>query len=71
MVTIEDIDEAPKQEGEQIAIQLPEDLGDFSDVFSPKKADKLPPHRSYDHEIKLSYVRPETAIWQDILDVSR
>jgi hypothetical protein len=54
MITIEDIDEALKQEGDEIAIQLPKELQDFTDVFSPKKADNLPPHRSYDHEIKLT-----------------
>lgn len=53
MVTIEDIDEALEQEGDQIAIQIPEALRDYVDVFSPKKADQLPPHRSYDHEIRL------------------
>ena len=54
MVTLEDIDTALQQEGEEIALQLPEALRDFADVFSPKKADKLPPHRSYDHEIRLT-----------------
>jgi hypothetical protein len=43
-----------KQESDEIAIQLPEELRDFVDVFSPKKADQLPPHRSYDHEIRLN-----------------
>ena len=54
MVTIEDIDAALQQEGDELEIQLPEALRDFVDVFSPKKADKLPPHRSYDHEIRLT-----------------
>ena len=53
MITIEDIDDALKQEGDKIAIQLPEELRDFADVFSPKKAKKLPPYRSYDYEIKI------------------
>jgi hypothetical protein len=44
MVTIKDIDEALRQEGDQIAIQLPEELRDFVDVFSLKKADRLLPH---------------------------
>jgi hypothetical protein len=26
---------------------------DFEDVFSPKEADKLPPYRPYDYDIKL------------------
>ncbi|KAI6877963.1 hypothetical protein KC360_g8929 [Hortaea werneckii] len=54
MVTLEDIDTALQQEGDDLTIQLPEALSDFTDVFSPKKADKLPPHRSYDHEIRLT-----------------
>ena len=54
MVTIEDIDEALKQEGDKIATQLLEALQDFVNVFSPKKADRLPPHRSYDYEIRLN-----------------
>ena len=33
--------------------QLPEEIQDLSDVFSPKKANRLPPHRPYDYEIKL------------------
>jgi len=37
----------------EIVQQLPEEIQDISDVFSPKKADRLPPNRSYDHEIKL------------------
>jgi hypothetical protein len=54
MVTIEDIDEALRQEGDQIANQLPDTLRDYVDVFSPKKADQLPPYRSYDYEIRLT-----------------
>ena len=32
---------------------LPEEIRDFWDVFSPKEAEKLPPHRSHDHDIRL------------------
>jgi transposase InsO family protein len=32
---------------------LPPEIADFSDVFSPKEADKLPPHRPGDHHIQL------------------
>jgi hypothetical protein len=32
---------------------LPEELKDYADVFSPKEAEKLPPHRNYDHNIRL------------------
>jgi hypothetical protein len=54
MLTLEDIDEALLQEGEELKFQLPACIRDYSDVFSPKKADKLPPYRSYDHEIRLN-----------------
>jgi hypothetical protein len=54
MVTLEDIDEALLKEGEELKIRLPACIRDYSDVFSPRKADKLPPHRSYDHEIRLT-----------------
>lgn len=33
--------------------ELPEEVADFADVFSPKEAEKLPPHRPYDHHIPL------------------
>jgi hypothetical protein len=32
---------------------LPEELKDYADVFSPKEAEKLSPHRNYDHNIRL------------------
>ena len=54
IVTLEDLDEALKQEGDELKLQLPLVIQDYADVFSPKKADKLPPHRSYDHEICLT-----------------
>jgi hypothetical protein len=54
MVTLEDLDEALQQEGDELKLQLPTVLQDYADVFSPKKADKLPPHRSYDYEIRLT-----------------
>jgi hypothetical protein len=54
MVTLEDIDESLRQEGDELKLQLPNCIQDYADVFSPKKADKLPPHRSYDHEIRLT-----------------
>ena len=54
MVTLEDIDEALQQEGDELKLQLPTSIQDYADVFSPKKAEKLPPHRSYDHEIRLT-----------------
>ena len=33
--------------------KLPLEVRDLVGVFSPKEADKLPPHRPYDHDIKL------------------
>jgi hypothetical protein len=33
--------------------QLAEELREFQDVFSPKEAEKLPPHRPGDHHIEL------------------
>lgn len=32
---------------------LPQELWEFMDVFSPKEAEKLPPHRAHDHDIRL------------------
>jgi hypothetical protein len=32
---------------------LPPEYKDYADIFSPKEADKLPPHRPYDHSITL------------------
>jgi hypothetical protein len=54
MVTLEDLNEALQQEGDKLKLQLPTVLQDYADVFSPKKADKLPLHCSYDHEIRLT-----------------
>lgn len=58
IATIEDIDEILDKNGQpspepEVLEQLPEEIRDFADVFSPKKADRLPPHRPYDHEIRL------------------
>ena len=33
--------------------KLPIELEDYSDVFSPKEAEKLPPHQLYNYNIKL------------------
>lgn len=53
-VTIEQIDDilkvAPAPDPVTV---LPEEIREFADVFSPKDADKLPPHRPYDHHIQL------------------
>ena len=44
-------DEIPPMEVKMTS--LPSHLMDFSDVFDPKKAEELPPHRAYDCEIIL------------------
>lgn len=52
-VTIEDIDEALNKIGSPDLNTIPEEFKSWRDVFSPKNGDKLPPHRQYDHEIRL------------------
>lgn len=53
-ITIEDIDAALKEKDiVNLDQYLPDEFRDFKDVFSPKNAEKLPPHRLYDHDIKL------------------
>jgi hypothetical protein len=54
IVTLEDLDEALQQEGDELKLQLPIVLQDYADVFSLKKADKLLLYRSYDYEICLT-----------------
>lgn len=51
-VTLEQIDKALRDKPEEF--QLPEELQEFQDVFSPKEAEKLPPHRPGDHHIELT-----------------
>ncbi|KAK3533999.1 hypothetical protein QTP86_000505 [Hemibagrus guttatus] len=53
---------------ENRSIDIPECYSRFSDVFCPKKASKLPPHRSWDCAIDLipealaqGYIRPSTS----------
>ncbi|KAJ0128788.1 Uncharacterized protein HZ326_28115 [Fusarium oxysporum f. sp. albedinis] len=50
-ITLEQIDRGLQDKTEDF--QLPEELQEFQDVFSPKEAEKLPPHRSGDHHIEL------------------
>ncbi|RAQ93876.1 retrotransposon nucleocapsid protein [Stemphylium lycopersici] len=56
-VTIEQIDRYLAQpdnpESPNLEALLPAEIRDFWDVFSPKEAEKLPPHRSHDHDIRL------------------
>ena len=51
---LEDLDEALKQEGDELKLQLLLVIQDYADVFSPKKADKLLLYCSYDHKICLT-----------------
>ncbi|KAG0158853.1 hypothetical protein PDIDSM_6373 [Penicillium digitatum] len=37
---------------------LPEEFRDFAEVFSPKEAERLSPHRSYDHKMVLQEDKP-------------
>lgn len=54
VATIEDIDRILSAEEEvYLKVQLPTVLHDFTNVFSPQLAERLPPHRPYDHDIKL------------------
>ncbi|GKU08385.1 unnamed protein product [Fusarium langsethiae] len=50
-ITLEQIDKALQDKPEEF--QLPEELQEFQDMFSPKEAKKLPPHRPGDHHIEL------------------
>lgn len=53
-VTLEQLDEVLNTKPDPgPAVSLPEEIQDFGDVFSPKEAEKLPPHRPYDHHIEL------------------
>jgi hypothetical protein len=56
-VTIEQIDHYLSQSDHAEPLNpetlLPPEIRDFWDVFSPKEAEKLPPHRSHDHDIRL------------------
>lgn len=49
--------------------ELPIELEDYSDVFSPKEAEKLPPHRPYDYDIKL--IEGQVAPWGPLYLISR
>ena len=50
------------QDAQTMEVLLPKWCKDFSDIFSEKTYDVLPPHRSYDHiiDLKPSFV-PKTA----------
>ena len=50
--TFFDPDEDP-DDIEKIVLVVPSEFHDLLDVFSKAKAEKLPPHRSYDHTIDL------------------
>jgi hypothetical protein len=52
-ISLPSIDETA-QNLEDIKAKLPAEYQDFLDVFDRAQADKLPPHRSYDHKIELT-----------------
>ena len=55
-------------EAEEIMQLVPEEFHDWLDVFRKSKADSLPPHREYDHEIEIDPtvpLRPGTHISYD------
>ncbi|ODM15561.1 hypothetical protein SI65_09164 [Aspergillus cristatus] len=54
-ITVEDIEAAlnPMPDEEDPMTKLLPEFQDFANVFSPKEAERLPPHRPYDHDIKL------------------
>lgn len=83
--SLEQIDDLPKTKSPALPATetsppktLPKELEEFSDVFSPKEAEKLPPHRPYDHHIQLvegkplpfqGHNSPTTAVaWQNLED---
>ena len=51
--SLKDVEKAlrPKQHTDP-ATKLPPELHEFFELFSHQKANKLPPHRLYDHKIK-------------------
>lgn len=52
-VTREELELIRLQKNVDPATLLPVQYHDYLDVFSKKESDKLPPHRAYDHAIKL------------------
>jgi hypothetical protein len=52
-VSLRHVEDALKEKPEDPTVELPVELKEYQDVFSPKEAEKLPPHRPYDHDIKL------------------
>jgi transposase InsO family protein len=53
-VTVEDIEAALQPLADRDPAEgLPPEFREFADVFSPKEAERLPPHRSYDHDIRV------------------
>ncbi|TXT06920.1 uncharacterized protein COLE_06251 [Cutaneotrichosporon oleaginosum] len=45
--------ELDADEARELEAQLPHEYRDLADVFSPKLADRLPPHTEFDHAIEL------------------
>ncbi|KMK58215.1 hypothetical protein Y699_03635 [Aspergillus fumigatus Z5] len=56
IITLEDLKAAlriEKAQKEDFTNLLPKEFKDYANIFSPKEAERLPPHRPYDHDIKL------------------
>jgi hypothetical protein len=70
-VSLERVDTALKilDADPEPTVDLPAELRDYSDVFRPKEAEKLPPHRPYDHDIKLK--DGQTPPWGPLYPMSR
>jgi hypothetical protein len=68
-VSLRQVEDALKEKPEDPAVELPVELKDYQDVFSPKEAEKLPPHQPYDHDIKLK--GSQTPPWGPLYPMSR
>ncbi|KAH0358938.1 hypothetical protein KCU65_g10168, partial [Aureobasidium melanogenum] len=68
-VSLEQVEDALNEKSERTAVELPVELEDYCDVFSPKEAEKLPPHRPYDHDIKLK--DGQTPPWGPLYPMSK
>ena len=54
---------------DDLLANLPKEVRDFEDVFQPKEAEKSPPHRPYDHDIRLK--EGKTPPWGPLYPMSR
>lgn len=52
-VTLEDLDRTLNPPTDADSLDLPPEIQEFAEFFSPNAAERLPPHRPYDHDIRL------------------